>query len=1016
MAGAVYGIYSDPGCNNLEDRVTTGSSGESGKSNALDPGTYYVKEISPSPGFTLDSNVYSVSVTAGNTSSITSTETPIYDPFNIILYKLDRRDSQYVLHLDEAEFTVRYYDAQTNNPTGNPKYSWVFKPEFNSQGKAVVVLDRDHFVRGDNILFDEYGDLYLPLGTFTIEETLAPKLYARDENVYIGNVTNAGGYARHDINAGGPLEVDNDDLSQREELQSVELVIQKVDLETGEAVIPEENTTNTATLAGGVFHIYRIARYDTSKETPQLVDITPVDYGTIVTDETGMAVLKYERVNGEDTTDGLLPGKFRIVEEKAPNGFALKPTLAENTYTLSAPVKERNTASFRYTMDIADKLTRIQVEKLDQNGDLISGEATVTIQLIETDTGRVVYEFIADGQAHIIKGLTTTINYYLHELYVAPNYKLAIDRDVNAIDENDSELHSSTDPDHPYTNYYHMVDHEVEIKTTATFSNEGKKKWDNQSNKHYVADGVAHIYDEVAYKNVYEGEHYKLVGELWDKTDNVSLNNVVEKEFTPEYDVGIVTLEFDQQLDDLDNHELVVFETLYHLKENEEGEIEEILVVEHKDLEDDKQTIYVDELYKRGFEILKVNADDEDEVLEGVTFNIKTYRIKRDGVVEDYDLGNFTTDSEGKISIEKLKEDCRITVTEIAEKDPTWYRWEDAFIYDIGHDAAITEALSETIVNHKIKIGTTAIFEESEEKNYVADGVAHIIDTVDYEWLYEGDKYKLVATLIDKGTEDNPTEIEVTMAEHEFTTEGLNGSVNVSIEFDFSDYENHDFVVYEELYHIVENEEGQSEEVKVAEHKQFDDEGQTVHLNELYRAAMVLYKIGDNNKSIRLSGAYFNVKTSRTRRDGKIIEKELGNYVTGGILVERDAAFTAGIYSDVDCTVPVRNVESKYNSNLKKQAITVLDLEDGTYFVLVDGEDKPVEYQVEKGTIIVLEQPEDTRVIFTELVAPAGYMLDPKPFVTDVGHDSELERVENYRSNSMIIITNRIIPNTGYDG
>ena len=37
-------------------------------------------------------------------------------------------------------------------------------------------------------------------------------------------------------------------------------------------------------------------------------------------------------VDGENTEDGLLPGKFKIVEEKAPNGFALKPTLEENTY------------------------------------------------------------------------------------------------------------------------------------------------------------------------------------------------------------------------------------------------------------------------------------------------------------------------------------------------------------------------------------------------------------------------------------------------------------------------------------------------------------------------------------------------------------------------------------------------------------------------------------------------------------------------------------------------------------
>ena len=76
-------------------------------------------------------------------------------------------------------------------------------------------------------------------------------------------------------------------------------------------------------------------------------------------------------------------------------------------------------------------------------------------------------------------------------------------------------------------------------------------------------------------------------GELFDKTENKSLGNVVRNEFVPKYDVGIETLEFEQQLDDLDNHELVVFENLYRKATNEDGSNEEILVTEHKDPEDE---------------------------------------------------------------------------------------------------------------------------------------------------------------------------------------------------------------------------------------------------------------------------------------------------------------------------------------------------------------------------------------------------------------------------------------------
>ncbi|MBQ1534921.1 MAG: VaFE repeat-containing surface-anchored protein, partial [Erysipelotrichaceae bacterium] len=1019
LEGAVYGVYSDSSCTDRVAKLTTDKNGETGTSGALDQGTYYVKEISPSPGFLLDPNIYPVSVTAGNTSSVTSKEQPINDPFYIELHKLDRRDSRYVNHLDEAQFTLRYFDAQTDNPTGNAKYTWVFKTNFDDEGKAIVKFDRAHFVNGDSIdaLTNSAGLFFLPLGTFTIEETLAPKLYARDENVYVGRVQSVDGHAVASVNEKGYLDVDNEDLSQSEELQTVRLNIQKVDLETGKAELPEDHITDTATLEGGVFHIYRIGEYNTDKENPEIVSISPVDYGTLTTDEEGKCFMEYE----PGTTDGLLPGRFKIIEEKAPNGFAIN----ETEFVLEAPVKERNVSTFEYSIDIGDRLTRIQIEKLDDNGDLIPEDATATIQLIETETGRVVYEFVADGNAHVIKGLTTMMNYHLHEFYVAPNFRLAIDKDVMPIQANDSETH-----------YYHMVDHGIEIHTTATFSDEGKKDWDNPSNKHYVADGVAHIFDEVSYKNVYEGETYILEGELWDKTDNRSLDNVVRKEFIPKYDVGIETMEFEQQLDDLDNHDLVVFETLYRVVTNDDGSKEEVLVTEHKDLEDEDQTIRVDELYRADFEVLKINADNNEEVLEGVTFHITSHRTKRDGVEEDYDLGEFTTDENGKIFIEKLKEDTILTIAEVKEKDPTWYRWEEPFTFDIGHDTSIS-LHTDPIENHQIWIGTSAKFEESDSKNYVADGVAHIIDTVNYKWLYKGDQYRFVATLIDKGTEDNPTEIEVMTVEHEFTAKGLNGSEDVSIEFNFDGMDNHDFVVFEELYHIITeevpqvdeegnpvfDEEGNpiinkvltGEEPLVAEHKDIDDDDQTVHIDELYRAAMVLYKIGNGNRDIKLNGAYFNVSTRRTKRDGTVVEKDLGTYVTGGIHVERDAAFRLTVFADENLTTEVRSVDSSYNSSFRKQAVTLLTLPEGEYWVKVDGEDEAKHYEVAKGTIVLHEQPEDTEVTFTELVAPAGYYLDRKPFIVNVGHDYELERVENYRSNSLIIITNRI-PDTGYDG
>ena len=142
-----------------------------------------------------------------------------------------------------------------------------------------------------------------------------------------------------------------------------------------------------------------------------------------------------------------------------------------------------------------------------------------------------------------------------------------------------------------------------------------------------------------------------------------------------------------------------------------------------------------------------------------------------------------------------------------------------------------------------------------------------------------------------------------------------------------------------------------------------------------------------------------------------MIEKELGTFVTGGIYLERKEPFKVTVYQDEACTTSVKSYESKWNNHFKKDAVSILDLEEGTYYVKVEGEEEVSIHQVAKGMIFLPMQEEDTQITFTELVAPQGYYLDRKPFVMTVGHDYELLEVENYRSNSMIII-----PNTGYDG
>lgn len=72
LKGAVYGIYSDSGCTNKVDTMTTDGNGYA-KSNALVAGTYYVKEITAPKGYVLSGKVHTLTVKAGQTTGISAT-------------------------------------------------------------------------------------------------------------------------------------------------------------------------------------------------------------------------------------------------------------------------------------------------------------------------------------------------------------------------------------------------------------------------------------------------------------------------------------------------------------------------------------------------------------------------------------------------------------------------------------------------------------------------------------------------------------------------------------------------------------------------------------------------------------------------------------------------------------------------------------------------------------------------------------------------------------------------------
>lgn len=75
LAGAIFGIYSDKDCKTLIDKVTTNANGYA-VSTKVAAGTYYVKELTPPSGYSLNTNTYKIEATwVTATTTVTGTVT-----------------------------------------------------------------------------------------------------------------------------------------------------------------------------------------------------------------------------------------------------------------------------------------------------------------------------------------------------------------------------------------------------------------------------------------------------------------------------------------------------------------------------------------------------------------------------------------------------------------------------------------------------------------------------------------------------------------------------------------------------------------------------------------------------------------------------------------------------------------------------------------------------------------------------------------------------------------------------
>lgn len=197
--GAQFGVYTQY---QEASGVLTGEVGRletdaQGLSNTLklQAGTYYVKEMKAPMGFALNSEVQTVQVTPGTTTTVEFSDYPQYAPIEILLRKIAQKEhveeTPFYGSLEHAEFTVCFYAGlweENMDPKQlgkKPIRSWVFATDKN----GVAKYKEEFLVNGDPLFKNSLNESVLPLGTVTIQETKPPEGYLLNQEIFVVRIT-----------------------------------------------------------------------------------------------------------------------------------------------------------------------------------------------------------------------------------------------------------------------------------------------------------------------------------------------------------------------------------------------------------------------------------------------------------------------------------------------------------------------------------------------------------------------------------------------------------------------------------------------------------------------------------------------------------------------------------------------------------------------------------------------------------------------------------------------------------
>ena len=927
-----YKIYSDSSCTTEVQTLYLDQDGYS-QSVELTEGTYYIKETDAvNSGYALDTNVYTVTVTAGTTFDAPQTwstkDAPLNDPLGIVINKINS-DGTTAADLSGAEYTITYYPKQytsvaeiaaDTDPEVKPTV-WVIQTKKHSDGSYYASLRDECIVPNSNSAGAVFGKNHtgtyvIPLGTITVEETKAPEGFTKDGAIVssaktgaaISGTNNVYLFQFVDENSAVYLKGGNALSTSLDDETAVTLTYAELQINGSPKMEKHDfELSKKATMGGTSFE-------GISFEIYCLDDSVAIGNDTYTKGQTITTVTSDEE--GNIDVGMQFPVGHYAVREKAANNYYTMTTDQIHYFDV---VEYQGEAFIQYESDtnavtFMDRVVRGDLSFVKKNSDTDEALAYIPFRITNNTTGETHYILTdANGNFTSATGKTTNTNAnddvlskYGDKDVVPQSVIDSLAKDAGLWFGMGSEG-TMTSANDSYGSFVYGTYTITELKTEATRSmkmytntftidTDGKvldlgtvnnvpmgiKTTLVDVNGEHFTEPVSTITltDHVAYKNLDTDKTYTLTGTLYVKEGDALTALMTETvDFTPTKKNGTQDVTFTFDASELVGKSVVAFEEL-----SVNGEF----CAEHKDKDDENQTVTFPGIQTTARDNVTEdhvsNATDSITIVDTVAYTgLKkgdTYTVT--GTLMDAETGEAALDDDGN-AITASKEftapstdgniDITFTFAGVSLAGKTFVAFEQ-----IDHDGkkyAVHADINDKGQTVYIpKIHTKALDANTGLNQVKADSNVTVVDTVTYTHLLPGKTYVMKGVLMTSAGNALMVNGKTITASTEFVPTTPDGTVDVNFNFDASEIGGRKLVVYEYL---------ELDGITVASHTDTSDTDQTIYVPKL-RTTIFDSENGSHNSAadeditlidtVRYNGVEIGRRYTVV---GTLVDKETGN-------------------------------------------------------------------------------------------------------------------------------------------